>query len=45
MQLAKLELEHVIMIHNGKLEKLKTIIKYATLEIREYLILKQVGRT
>jgi hypothetical protein len=45
MQLAKMESEHVIMLHNGKPEKLETIIKNPTLEVRGYLILKQVGRT
>jgi hypothetical protein len=45
MQLAKMELEHVIMFHNGKPKKLKTIIKIPTLEVRGYLISKQVGRS
>ncbi len=40
-----MESEHVIMLHNGKPEKLETIIKNPTLEVRGYLILKQVGRT
>jgi hypothetical protein len=32
------------MFHNGKPKKLETIIKNPTLEVRRYLILKQVGR-
>jgi hypothetical protein len=39
-----MELEQVIVFHNGKPRKLETIIKNPTLEVRGYLILKQVGR-
>jgi hypothetical protein len=45
MQLLKIELEHVVTFHSGKLEKLEAIIENPTLEIGGYSIPKQVGRT